>query len=102
MRRRLEIKMQVAERRDSIMPLENSGLDKIDSFADVSARLEARIGQCVMSLDQVAALTVGSTIQLDRNAGDTLELRIGNVVMGSCEVVVIEDRLAIRIAELAL
>jgi flagellar motor switch/type III secretory pathway protein FliN len=55
-----------------------------------------------MSLDQVASLTVGSTIQLDRNAGDTLELRVGNVVMGLCEVVVIEDRLAIRIAELAL
>jgi len=94
--------MQVPRRRKSIMPTESSCLNMIDAFADVSAHLEARIGQCVMSLDQVASLTVGSTIQLDRNAGDTLELRVGNVVMGLCEVVVIEDRLAVRIAELAL
>ena len=99
---RLEVEMQVPERRKSTMPTESSCLNRIDAFADVSAHLEARIGQCVMSLDQVASLTVGSTIQLDRNAGDTLELRVGNVVMGLCEVVVIEDRLAIRIAELAL
>jgi flagellar motor switch protein FliN/FliY len=84
------------------MLAETSCLDRIDAFADVSAHLEARIGQCVMSLDQLASLNVGSTIQLDRNAGDTLELRVGNVVIGSCEVVVIEDRLAIRIVELAL
>ena len=94
--------MQATERRKSTMPTESPDPDRIVAFADVSAHLEARIGQCVMSLDQVASLTVGSTIQLDRNAGDTLELRVGNVVMGLCEVVVIDDRLAIRIAELAL
>jgi len=75
---------------------------RLDSFADLTVPIEVRIGQCRMRVQQIAALGNGSTVALDRPAGEMLELIVGNVRVGLVEVVVVEDQLAIRVTELDL
>ena len=76
-------------------------LNELDGFADLTVPVEVRIGKCVMKVAEVAALHCGSTVSLDRPAGETLELMVGNVRLGMVEVVN-GDRLAVRITEFFL
>ena len=75
---------------------------ELDVFGDLAVPVEVRIGECVMKVEEIAALQCGSTVSLDRSAGETLELTVGNVRLGMVEVVVNENRLSVRITELFL
>jgi len=77
-------------------------LSELDAFGGLTVPVEVRIGKCVMKVEEIAALQCGSTIPLERTAGETLELMVGNLRLAMVEVVVNEDRLAVRITELFL
>jgi flagellar motor switch protein FliN/FliY len=71
----------------------------IDSFSDVSVAVEAHFEERMMELRDVLAIRPGAVIPLTRSAGETLGVYVGNVLIASAEVLVIEDRLALRITE---
>ena len=75
---------------------------RLDAFGDLTVPVEVRIGKCTMKVAEIAALQCGSTVPLDRSAGETLELIVGNLRLAMAEVVVNEDRLAVRITEFLL
>lgn len=77
-------------------------LSELDAFSDLTVPVEVRIGKCVMKVEEIAALQCGSTVPLDRSAGETMELMVGNLRLGMAEVVVNEDRLTVRITEFFL
>ena len=70
-----------------------------DRFARIPVTAEVRVGRRDLTLDELLHLEVGSVIALNRPAGETLEVRIGNVLLASAEVVAIEERLAVRITD---
>jgi flagellar motor switch protein FliN/FliY len=72
---------------------------KLDSFADIPVIVEAHFEERMMDLREILAIRPGIVIPLNRPAGETLRVYIGNVFLGSAEVVVIEDHLALRITE---
>ena len=80
----------------------DNGLSELDVFGDLTVPVEVWIGRCVMKVEEIAALQCGSTVSFDRSAGETLELMVGNLRMGMVEVVVNEDRLAVRLTEVFL
>jgi flagellar motor switch protein FliN/FliY len=61
--------------------------------------VEVRVGGRDLTLDELLQLEVGSIIALDRPAGETLEVRVGNISLASAEVMAIEDRMAVRITD---
>lgn len=61
--------------------------------------VEVRVGWREMTLDELLRLEIGSVVALSRPAGETLEVRVGNVSLASAEVVAIEERLAVRITD---
>ena len=74
-------------------------LSAIDAFGRLPVTVEVRVGGRDLTLDGLLELEIGSIISLDRPAGETLEVRVGNVSLASAEVVAIEDRLAVRITD---
>lgn len=74
-------------------------LSSIERFSDLSVPMEVRVGQRMMTVMEVCRLETGTVLALDRLAGETLDLIVGDVHLASAEVVVIEDRLAVRITE---
>jgi flagellar motor switch protein FliN/FliY len=80
----------------------DNALSELDVFGDLTVPVEVWIGKCVMKVEEIALLQCGSTVLLDRSAGETLELMVGNLRLGMVEVVVNEDRLAVRITEVFL
>lgn len=79
--------------------LSESQIKSMDSFADVSVVVEAHFEERLMDLREVLAMRPGTVISLNRPAGETLLVFVGNVLLASAEVIVIEDHLALRITE---
>jgi len=74
--------------------------DNIDEFWDIPVVIEARLGDRLMELAEIADIEPDAVIPLPRAAGETLEVYAGNLRFASAEVVVIEDNLALRITKL--
>jgi len=78
------------------------GALEIEDFADVPVTVEVRIGCREATLEEIAKLDVGGALRLDKPAGETLDLFVGELPLGTAEVIVVEDRLTIRITDLFL
>jgi flagellar motor switch protein FliN/FliY len=79
--------------------LQQATPENTDIVADIPVEVEARFEERLMDVRDVLAIRPGLVIPLSRPAGETLTFCVGNVRLASAEVVVIEDRLALRITE---
>jgi flagellar motor switch protein FliN/FliY len=61
--------------------------------------LEAELGRRTMTLDAILGLRVGSVIRLPRSAGENIDIRAGGCLLGSGEIVIIEERFGVRITD---
>ncbi len=76
-------------------------LDEVAHIADVALALEVELDRRIMTVMEILALQKGSLIRLTRSAGENIDIRIGGIVLGCGEIVVIEDRMGVRITDLA-
>lgn len=84
------------------MEPESPALHRVDAFGDLAVPLEVRVGHCSMTLKELCSLHENSVLELDKPVGETLDLYVGNVRLASGEVVIMEDRMAVRITEFDL
>jgi flagellar motor switch protein FliN len=75
---------------------------EIDSLADVPVAVEVRLGCRPITLEAIAKLEEGIIVPLDRAAGETFDVVVGELLLGSAEVVIVDGRLAIRITDVFL
>jgi flagellar motor switch protein FliN len=76
-------------------------LDDVVHIADIALALEVELDRRIMTVTEILGLRKGSLIRLTRSAGENIDIRIGAVVLGYGEIVVIEDRMGVRITDLA-
>ncbi len=72
----------------------------IDLLMDVSLRVTVELGRTQMTLRQVLDLQHGSVIELDRLAGDPVDIYVNERLIARGEVVVVDDKFGVRITEL--
>lgn len=72
----------------------------LDLLADVVLVVSAEIGRADMTLEEVLKLRPGSLIELDKLAGEPVELFVNDRCIARGEVVVVDDNFGIRITEL--
>ena len=82
-------------------PLLTGSAESLDAFSDVCVDIEAQFEERLMDVREVLAIRPGTVLPLGRPAGETLSVHVGNVLLASAEVIVIEDHLALRITEFA-
>jgi flagellar motor switch protein FliN/FliY len=68
---------------------------------DVELDLTLRFGQRILPLSEVADLTTGSVIELDRIVDEPVELLLGDRVIARGDVVIVDGNYGLRITELA-
>ena len=66
---------------------------------DVPVKITVELGSCQMPMRDVLQLNSGSVVQLDRVADQPVDLFVNNKKIAQGEVVVIEDRLGIKITQ---
>lgn len=74
----------------------------MDSFDDVPVPVEVRLGCRPITLEAIAKLEPGTIVPLDRAAGETFDVFVGNLLLATAEVVIIDGALAMRITDLDL
>jgi flagellar motor switch protein FliN len=66
---------------------------------DVSVSLTARIATVRKTISDIIDLAPGSVIDLEREAGEPIEVVIGDKLIARGEIVVVDDRYGVRITE---
>ena len=71
-----------------------------DKLIDISVHLVTELGSTKITVEEFLQLQKGSVIDLNKPAGESVELYINGKILGKGEVMVYEDNLAIRINEI--
>jgi flagellar motor switch protein FliN/FliY len=64
---------------------------------NIPVTISVEVGRAVIKISDLLRLTQGSVVELDRIAGEALDLLINNVVVAQGEVVLVNDRYGIRL-----
>jgi flagellar motor switch protein FliN/FliY len=77
-----------------------NGRQGIDFLRDVEVELTAELGSARMRIKHILGLRPGSVVELDRLAGEPVELTINKTLIARGEVVVVDEKFAVRITEI--
>jgi flagellar motor switch protein FliN/FliY len=72
----------------------------LDLLLDVPLRISVELGRTRLSVRQVLDLQSGAVVELDRMAGDPVDVLVNDQLMARGEVVLVDDRFGIRITEI--
>ena len=64
---------------------------------DIEVQLSVELGRTNMLIEEVMALTPGQVIELDKLAGESLDILVNNKLLARGEVVVVDDNFGVRI-----
>ena len=64
---------------------------------NIPVTLSIEVGRAVIKIRDLMRLTQGSAVELDRIAGEPLDLLVNNTVVAQGEVVLVNDRYGIRL-----
>lgn len=70
------------------------------AVTSIGVDLTAVLGTAEMKVSNLLKIGRGAVIELDRRAGDTVEVRCNGMPIGRGEIVVVEDHLAVSITEI--
>ncbi|MHC4716375.1 MAG: FliM/FliN family flagellar motor switch protein [Planctomycetota bacterium] len=73
---------------------------QVDVLLDVKLPVEVRLGQVDAQVRDLLQLGPGSVLQLDKPVGDPVELYLGGVPFATAQIVVVGDKLGVRIREI--
>jgi flagellar motor switch protein FliN/FliY len=72
----------------------------IDALLHVPLQVTARLGSCRMAIADILKLGNGSVVELDRAAGEPVDLLANDRRIARGEIVAVGDRFGIRIVEI--
>lgn len=76
------------------------GQANLDLVHDVPLQISAVLGRTALTLRDVVSLQTGSVFELDKLSTDPIDLYVNNILIARGEVVVVDDKFAIKISEL--
>ena len=68
-----------------------------DVLQNIPVTLSSEVGRAQSKIRDLMRLTQGSVVELDRIAGEPLDLLVNNTVVAQGEVVLVNDRYGIRL-----
>jgi flagellar motor switch protein FliN len=76
------------------------GQANLDLVHDVPLQISAVLGKTVMPLREVVSLQSGVVFELDKLSAEPIDLYVNNILIARGEVVVVDDKYAVKISEL--
>jgi len=88
--------VQLDELKDESAPASDG---KLDVILDIPVTLTVEVGGTDIAIRNLLQLSQGSVVELDRVAGEPLDVRVNGTLIASGEVVVVNDRYGIRLTD---
>jgi len=73
---------------------------ELDFILDLPLEVSVEIGRTKMQIKDLLKLTQGSIIELERVAGEPVDIYVNGKLMAKGEVVVVNDRFGVRVTEI--
>lgn len=77
----------------------NSGSPDLDVILDIPVRISMEVGSTAITIRNLLQLNQGSVIELDRLAGEPLDVLVNGTLIAHGEVVVVNDKFGIRMTD---
>jgi flagellar motor switch protein FliN len=84
--------------RDAVVEMEKSG--NLSMLMGVHLSLTVELGRTNLSVRQVLELQKGTVVELDRIAGEAVDIYVNDRLIARGDVVVVDDKFGVRITEL--
>ena len=77
----------------------NPAGDKLEVILDVPVTLSLEVGRTRIAIRNLLQLNQGSVVELDRAAGEPLDVFVNGTMVAHGEVVVVNDRFGVRLTD---
>jgi len=84
---------------DSKVPAADRSEINLDSVLDIPVTLSMEIGRTSLSIRNLLQLNQGSVVELDRLAGEPMDVLVNCTLISHGEVVVVNDKFGIRLTD---
>lgn len=71
----------------------------LDVLQNIPVTLSVEVGRTSMQIRDLLKLSEGSVIELDRVAGESIDILVNNTVIARGEVVVVNERYGVRLTQ---
>ena len=96
-----QAQMAVNEITEEVTDLDNFARDHgIDLLGDVDLEVTVQLGRAEMLVEDVLKLSGGSVVELDKLAGDPVDVLVNGRLVARGEVLVLNDNFCIRVSEI--
>lgn len=85
---------------DALGPQRFDAMVSADVLQSVPVTLSVEVGRTRLKIRDLLRLKQGSVIELERNAGEPLDLLVNNTVVAQGEVVLVNDRYGVRLTRI--
>lgn len=80
-------------------PITGEEKRKLDAILDIPVTISMEVGRSNISIRNLLQLNQGSVVELDRVAGEALDVLVNGTLIAHGEVVVVNDKFGIRLTD---
>jgi len=80
-------------------PISSEEKRKLDTILDIPVTISMEVGRSHISIRNLLQLNQGSVVELDRVAGEALDVLVNGTLIAHGEVVVVNDKFGIRLTD---
>ncbi|TMO57505.1 flagellar motor switch protein FliN [Pseudoalteromonas phenolica] len=90
---------ELDELQDSSQNLSAEEKRKLDTILDIPVTISMEVGRSKINIRNLLQLNQGSVVELDRVAGEPLDVLVNGTLIAHGEVVVVNDKFGIRLTD---
>ncbi len=87
------------ELKNTAPPITDDERRKLDTIMDIPVTIAMEVGRSKISIRNLLQLNQGSVVELDRIAGESLDVMVNGTLIAHGEVVVVNDKFGIRLTD---
>lgn len=87
------------ELKDTAPPISEDERQKLDTILDIPVTISMEVGRSQISIRNLLQLNQGSVVELERVAGESLDVLVNGTLIAHGEVVVVNDKFGIRLTD---
>ncbi|GAB6259896.1 flagellar motor switch protein FliN [Photobacterium sp. CCB-ST2H9] len=87
------------ELKDESTPISDDERRRLDTIMDIPVTISMEVGRTKISIRNLLQLNQGSVVELDRVAGESLDVLVNGTLIAHGEVVVVNDKFGIRLTD---
>ena len=80
-------------------PITQEERRKLDTILDIPVTISMEVGRSQISIRNLLQLNQGSVVELDRLAGEPLDVKVNGTLIAHGEVVVVNEKFGIRLTD---